>query len=189
MLIVAEKYQTGFDEPLLHTMYVDKKLKGVKAVQTLSRLNRTCEGKVDTFIMDFVNTEEEIQAAFAPYYEATILNEEININLIYDTQTLLREYRIYGDDNIDEFTSLYYKKGKQTNSDLGKMMGATRPVIDRYMELDEDKRYEFKKTVNNFIKWYAYVTQIARMYDKDLHKEYIFLKFWPSCFQSQRRQT
>lgn len=177
MLIVAEKYQTGFDEPLLHTMYVDKKLKGVKAVQTLSRLNRTCEGKVDTFIMDFVNTEEEIQAAFAPYYEATILNEEININLIYDTQTLLREYRIYGDDNIDEFTSLYYKKGKQTNSDLGKMMGATRPVIDRYMELDEDKRYEFKKTVNNFIKWYAYVTQIARMYDKDLHKEYIFLKF------------
>ena len=177
ILIVADKYQTGFDEPLLHTMFVDKKLKGVKAVQTLSRLNRTCEGKVDTFVMDFVNAEEEIKKAFEPYYEATILDEEININLIYDTQTLLRNYRLYDDDNIEEFTQIYYKKDKQNNTDLGKMMGTTRPVIDRYMELDEDKRYEFKKTANNFVKWYAYVTQIARLYDKELHKEYIFLKF------------
>src|SRR5699024_6287989 len=86
LLIVAEKYQTGFDEPLLHTMFIDKKLRGVKAVQTLSRLNRTMQGKKDTFVLDFANTEEEILEAFQPFYEATTLKEEININLIYDTQ-------------------------------------------------------------------------------------------------------
>ena len=88
ILIVAEKYQTGFDEPLLHTMFVDKKLKGVKAVQTLSRLNRTMPGKKDTFILDFVNDVEDIEAAFQPFYEQTNLREEINVNLIYDTQSL-----------------------------------------------------------------------------------------------------
>ncbi len=76
MLIVAEKYQTGFDEPLLHTMFVDKKLSGVKAVQTLSRLNRTMKGKEDTFVLDFVNNAEDIQKAFQPYYEATVLEQE-----------------------------------------------------------------------------------------------------------------
>ena len=88
MLIVAEKYQTGFDEPLLHTMFVDKKLKGVKAVQTLSRLNRTCAGKTDTFVLDFVNTAEEIKEAFEPYFECTELDQEIYVNLIYDTLQL-----------------------------------------------------------------------------------------------------
>lgn len=90
MLIVEEKYQTGFDEPLLHSMFVDKKLSGVKAVQTLSRLNRTMPGKNDTFILDFVNTAEEIQEAFRPYYEATKLDEAINVNLIYDSRNLNR---------------------------------------------------------------------------------------------------
>ena len=83
MLIVAEKYQTGFDEPLLHTMFVDKKLNGVKAVQTLSRLNRTTGGKEDTFVLDFANTQEEIGRAFQPYYEATVLESETDPNLIY----------------------------------------------------------------------------------------------------------
>ena len=85
MLIVAEKYQTGFDEPLLHTMFVDKKLYGVKAVQTLSRLNRIMPGKEDTFVLDFVNTADEIRESFEPYYQATILSEEAspNICLLY----------------------------------------------------------------------------------------------------------
>src|SRR5699024_6997883 len=101
LLIVAEKYQTGFDEPLLHTMFVDKKLRGVKAVQTLSRLNRTMPGKKETFVLDFVNTEEEIFQAFQPFYEATTLKEGININLIYDTQSKLRKYHLYNDDDIN----------------------------------------------------------------------------------------
>ncbi|MBO4372912.1 MAG: type I restriction endonuclease subunit R, partial [Bacteroidales bacterium] len=93
VLIVAEKYQTGFDEPLLHTMIVDKKLRGVKCVQTLSRLNRICEGKIDTFVLDFVNSAEEIRDAFQPFYQETSLSQEVNVDLIYQTQKQLREYR------------------------------------------------------------------------------------------------
>ena len=100
ILVVAEKYQTGFDEPLLHTMFVDKKLSGVKAVQTLSRLNRTHPNKEDTFILDFVNEAEEIQKAFQPFYEVTELDQEIDVNLIYDTKTKLRNYKVYNDQDI-----------------------------------------------------------------------------------------
>lgn len=177
MLIVAEKYQTGFDEPLLHSMFIDKKLSGVKAVQTLSRLNRICAGKEDTFILDFVNTKEEIEEAFKPYYESTILDEEINVNLIYDTKTMLRNYKIYNDDDIEKFTKIYYKKGNQNATDLGKMTSLLKPIVDRYSGLNEEKRFEFKKTVRNFNKWYSYIIQITRMFDKDLHKEYVFTAY------------
>ncbi|WP_010233412.1 type I restriction endonuclease subunit R [Clostridium arbusti] len=177
MLIVAEKYQTGFDEPLLHSMFVDKKLSGVKAVQTLSRVNRICAGKEDTFILDFVNTKEEIEEAFKPYYESTILDEEINVNLIYDTKIMLRNYKIYNDDDVEKFVKIYYKKGNQNATDLGKMTSLLKPIVDRYLELNEEKRFEFKKTVRNFNKWYSYIIQIARMFDKDLHKEYVFTAY------------
>lgn len=177
MLIVAEKYQTGFDEPLLHSMFVDKKLSGVKAVQTLSRLNRTMPGKNDTFVLDFVNTAEEIQEAFRPYYEATKLDEEININLIYDTKTIIRNFKLFNDNDIDKFIKINYKKGKQNATDLGKMTSLFKPVIERYNELNEDSRYEFKKAIRNFNKWYSYIIQITRMFDKDLHKEYSFTAY------------
>ena len=95
ILIVAEKYQTGFDEPLLHTMIIDKKLRDVKAVQTISRLNRTHPDKDDTFVIDFVNTKEEILEAFQPFYTETSLEAEINIDLIYKTQKELRDYCYY----------------------------------------------------------------------------------------------
>ena len=104
VLIVAEKYQTGFDEPLLHTMIVDKKLKNVKAVQTLSRLNRTCPGKTDTFILDFVNTHEDIMDAFQPFYQETFLQEEVNVDLMYQTQRELRDFAIYTDEDIEAFS-------------------------------------------------------------------------------------
>lgn len=177
MLIVAEKYQTGFDEPLLHTMFVDKKLKGVKAVQTLSRLNRTCQGKTDTFVLDFVNTAEEIREAFEPYYECTELDEEINVNLIYDTRKLLRGFGLYNDEDIDKFLKILYKKGAQTDTDLGKMASLLTPTVNGYKALDEDKRFDYKKTIHNFNKWYSYITQIARMFDKDLQKEFTFTQY------------
>ena len=177
MLIVAEKYQTGFDEPLLHSMFIDKKLRGVKAVQTLSRLNRTMPGKNDTFVLDFVNTAEEIQEAFRPYYEATKLDEEINVNLIYDTKTIIRNFKLFNDNDIDKFIKINYKKGKQNATDLGKMTSLFKPVIERYNELNEDSRYEFKKAIRNFNKWYSYIIQITRMFDKDLHKEYSFTAY------------
>ncbi len=95
VLLVAEKYQTGFDEPLLHTMYVDKPLSGIKAVQTLSRLNRTCPGKEDTFVLDFVNDTEEIKDSFQPYYETTGLEEVTDPNILYDLQAELEPYQIF----------------------------------------------------------------------------------------------
>ena len=108
MLIVAEKYQTGFDEPLLHTMFVDKKLSGVKAVQTLSRLNRTARGKQDTFVLDFVNSAEDIKAAFEPYYEETVLLKETNPNVIYDLKNTLDQYRVYQQMEVDRFAEIFY---------------------------------------------------------------------------------
>lgn len=177
MLVVAEKYQTGFDEPLLHTMFVDKKLKGVKAVQTLSRLNRTCAGKNDTFVLDFVNTADEIREAFEPYYECTELDEEINVNLIYDTRTMIRGYGFYNDEDIEKFLKILYKKTPQNETDLGKMASLLNPIVNEYKALEPEKRFEFKKTVRNFVKWYSYITQISRMFDKDLQKEYNFLQY------------
>lgn len=177
MLIVAEKYQTGFDEPLLHTMFVDKKLSGVKAVQTLSRINRMTKGKVDTFIMDFVNSVEDIKSAFAPYYEETILDEEINVNLIYDTKTVIRNTKLYNDQDVEKFNKIYYKSGKQSATDLGKITSLFKPILENYSNIGDDRQFTFKKAVKNYVKWYAYIIQITRMFDKDLQKEYNFLSY------------
>lgn len=175
VLIVAEKYQTGFDEPLLHTMIVDKKLKGVKAVQTLSRLNRTCEGKTDTFILDFINDEEDIKEAFQPFYQETFLEKEINADLIYQTQKQIRGYAIYSDNDIDAFTKVYYSKAKQDRNAFGKMSSVLMPVAERYNKKTQDERYQIRRQIRNLIKWYGYVSQILRMFDKELHREYSFL--------------
>lgn len=112
VLLVAEKYQTGFDEPLLHTMFVDKKLSGVKAVQTLSRLNRTCFGKEDTFVLDFVNSAEDIRAAFAPYYEETTIEETTDANIVYELKSKLDEFRVYWASEIESFAKVFFKPGK-----------------------------------------------------------------------------
>lgn len=176
-LIVAEKYQTGFDEPLLHTMFVDKKLDGVKAVQTLSRINRNCKGKEDTFILDFVNTTEDIKSSFSRFYEATILDEEVNVNLIYQAQRTLQKFKIYNNDDIENFIKVYYKDGKQTEKDLGKMTNLLKPVVDRYNELDKETRYDFRMTIRSFNKWYSYIAQVVRLFDKDLQKEFAFTSY------------
>ena len=123
ILVVANKYQTGFDEPLLHTMYVDKKLDGVQAVQTLSRLNRTRSGKTDTLVMDFVNEAEDIQAAFQPYYQTTLLEEETDPNKLYDQQTELKAFEVFTDKDIEEFAEVFYTP----NIPLEKLQ----PVLDR----------------------------------------------------------
>ena len=145
VLIVAEKYQTGFDEPLLHTMIVDKKLKSVKAVQTLSRLNRTCPGKEDTFVLDFVNAQEDILAAFQPFYQETTLQEEVNVDLIYQTQKELRGFGIYSDTDIEAFAKEYFKPGKQDGKSMGRMSSVLKPVADRYNQKTTDERYQFRR--------------------------------------------
>ena len=177
VLIVAEKYQTGFDEPLLHTMIVDKKLKNVKAVQTLSRLNRTCPGKYDTFVLDFVNTKEEILEAFQPFYQETFLKHEVNVNLLYQTQNDLRGYGIYTDDDIDAFSKVYFAKGKQDDKAMGKMTSALVPVAERYNKKGQNERYQFRRQIRNLVKWYGYISQVVRMFDKDLHQEFVFCSY------------
>lgn len=180
VLIVAEKYQTGFDEPLLHTMIIDKKLRDVKAVQTISRLNRTCSGKIDTYVLDFVNSAEDIQEAFQGFYTETSLESEINVDLIYAAQKKLREYKVYTDDDIEIVTSIYLdpENNKKTATLQGKITNALLPIAERYNNnLDQQQRYEFRRQVRSFVKWYNYITQIVRMFDKDLHKEYIFCSY------------
>ena len=178
VLIVAEKYQTGFDEPLLHTMIVDKELRDVKAVQTLSRLNRTYPGKEDTYVLDFVNPVERIREAFQQFYRETSLEEEINFDLIYTTQRILHEYGIYTTEDIEKVTSIYIdEEVRASNSTQSKISNALLPVAEKYNQLNQDQRYQFRREVRNLVKWYNYISQITRMFDKELHKEYIFCSY------------
>ena len=177
MLIVAEKYQTGFDEPLLHTMFVDKKLSGVKAVQTLSRLNRTMRGKVDTFVLDFVNSAEDIRKVFEPYYEETVLEEETDPNVIYDLKNTLDEFRVYQQLEIDRFAEIFYTDKEQGQGDLGKLQGTIRPALDRFEALEEEKQELFKSTLARFNRIYAFITQVCRLFDKEIHKFSVYAKF------------
>lgn len=177
MLIVAEKYQTGFDEPLLHTMFVDKKLQGVKAVQTLSRLNRIYPGKTDTYILDFVNSAEDIKKAFQPYYECTSLDEGIDPNKIYDIKKNIEDYNLYGEKEIEKFLKILYKNKKQTETDLGRLTSIFKPITEKFLELDENQRYEYKGLIKTFNEWYSYICQITKMFDKELQKEFNFTRY------------
>lgn len=176
ILVVANKYQTGFDEPLLHSMYVDKKLKGVNAVQTLSRLNRTCAYKEDTFVLDFENTDQEIKDSFQPFYETTNLDGETNYNLVYDLRSKIVQYNIFNSQDVDLFDNLMAKQAnvKQDATGLGRLTSALKPVIDRYNDLLEDERYKFRDLIRKFNKYYSYITQLIRLNDKDLFREFLF---------------
>ena len=174
MLIVAEKYQTGFDEPLLHTMFVDKKLNSVKAVQTLSRLNRTTRGKEDTFVLDFANTQEEIQRAFQPFYEATVLEDETDPNLIYTLKRQLDDFHVYQEREVEEFAKKFYQKTIPTLSILSPIL---KPAIERYEALEDKQKDEFKSLIHGFNRSYSFITQICRMFDKDMQKLYVFTKY------------
>jgi type I restriction enzyme R subunit len=177
VLVVAEKYQTGFDEPLLHTMFVDKKLSGVKAVQTLSRLNRTMPGKTDTFVLDFVNEAEDIKNSFEPFYEETVLLEETDPNVVYDMKNTLDEFRVYQTSEIEKFAEIFYSTEEQHNGDMGMLQGSFRPAIDRFNVMEDEKQDIFKSTLARFLRIYSYITQVCRLFDKDLHKFSVFAKF------------
>lgn len=174
ILVVANKYQTGFDEPLLHTMYVDKKLHDVTAVQTLSRLNRTTSGKNSTFVLDFENTEEDIKGAFLPYYEDATMEGDTDINAAYDIRNKIHDYMIYNYDDVDVFNKFMVSNvGKnQDAAALGRLAGMFRPVIQRYKDLDEDDREASRDYIRRFNRIYSYVTQLVRLHDPELFHEY-----------------
>ena len=185
VLIVAEKYQTGFDEPLLHTMVIDKKLKDVKAVQTLCRVNRIHPDKHDTFILDFVNDPDKIKEAFERYYSDASLSRHINVDLIYKTQAELRGFGIYDDEDIEATSLVTFGKGDNRNVQ-GKLSSALKSAVIKYDALNDDVRYQFRRKVRSFCKWYAYITQITRMFDKDLHKEYTYLLYLQHLLEVQK---
>lgn len=179
VLVVAEKYQTGFDEPLLHTLVVDKKLKDVKAVQTLCRVNRIHPDKEDTYILDFVNKPEDIQKAFERFYTETSLSEQINTDLLYQVQTDIRGYGLYDESDIEAAAEIVFTdgKGKSQSNVQGKLAAVLKPAVARYNELNDDERYQVRRKVRSFCKWYTCITQIVRMFDRDLHKEYVYLSY------------
>jgi type I restriction enzyme, R subunit len=179
ILIVADKYQTGFDQPLLHTMYVDKKLSGVKAVQTLSRLNRKRPGKEDTFVLDFANERQTILDSFQPYYEVTSVIEETDINHLYDLKARLDEFQVYWTQEIEAFANVYFDpKTKLNNTKQQKHLYAfTDPAVDRYKAIaEEEKQDEFKKSLRSWTNLYAFLAQIMPFIDSEFEKFYAYAK-------------
>ncbi len=170
-MVVAYKFQTGFDQPLLHTMYVDKKLAGVHAVQTLSRLNRTIPGEKDeTMVLDFSNEAEEIQKAFEPYYERTILSEGTDPNQLYDLEGRLEAMGIYTPEEVENVARIYFDpKGTQ-----GQVYGALAAPVDRFRDASEDAQTAFRGALNDYVRLYAFLAQIIQFADADLEKLYQF---------------
>jgi len=178
VLLVAEKYQTGFDQPLLHTMYVDKRLAGIQAVQTLSRLNRTHPGKEDTFVLDFVNEPEDILGAFQPYYEQTLIGERAEAKQLYELQAKLDAQQVYYKAEVEEFCKVFYKPRRtQMPADHARMNACIDPAVGRYNELEEEEREEFRKTLVAYRNLYAFFSQVIPFQDTDLEKLYSYIRF------------
>ena len=170
ILIVANKFQTGFDEPLLQTMYVDKRLDGLQCVQSLSRLNRVAPGKTETLVLDFVNEPDDIQAAFQQYYETTILEEETDPNRLYDLQHRLKDFDIYDDDMVDGFCLIFYDKNKPAE----RLQGILDRVVDKWSEHESEEREEFRSALQSYIRRYGYISQLITFADPALEKLYVF---------------
>jgi type I restriction enzyme R subunit len=189
LLLVADKYQTGFDQPLLHTMYVDKKLSGVKAVQTLSRLNRMCAGKEDTFVLDFANDTDEILESFQPYYELTSIKENSDPNYLYDLKAELDKANVIWETEVNNFCNLYFKSAKSlTVSDQAKLNAYIDPAVERFKQLPEESsdknvigtevtQEDFKNTMQSFNRTYSFLTQIMPFSDVDLEKLFTYTRF------------
>ena len=173
ILIVANKFQTGFDQPLLHTMYVDKALGGVATVQTLSRLNRTTKGKQDTFIMDFVNKQEDIQKDFQNYFQSTILEEATDKQKLYNLKYEIEKADIFNNDEVLHFIDLFVRK--KVKSEV--LSPFFKKIVDeRYITLSDEDKVKFRKMVNKYVRQYSFVSQIITFIDTDLEKFYLFTK-------------
>lgn len=173
-LIVAEKFQTGFDQPLLSVMYVDKKLGGVNAVQTLSRLNRTTYSKDNTFVLDFVNEADDIKESFQPYYTTTILSESTDPNIVHDLEREILNFKFFSDFEVNGFMEEYLKA--KTPDKINNIIDQIVSRINEANLIDEELD-TFKSLVGNYIKKYGFISQIVTFEDPQLEKLFIFLKF------------
>lgn len=180
VLLVAEKYQTGFDQPLLHTMYVDKRLAGIQAVQTLSRLNRTHPLKEDTFVLDFVNDRAEIQEVFKTYYDGAVLGEQVDPARMYQIKSELEASGIYLAEEVERFTSIYFKpKQRQSAQDHQAMNAALDPAVSRFQALqerDEEEAEVWRGRLKAFGNLYGFLSQVIPYQDSDLERLYVFLR-------------
>lgn len=180
VLLVAEKYQTGFDQPLLHTMYVDKRLSGIQAVQTLSRLNRIHPLKEDTFILDFVNDREEIRQSFKTYYEGAEMGEEADPAQLYQLQVELNESGIYQKEEVDNFCSIYFKpKQKQSALDHQAINASLDQAVSRFAQLmneNEDEAELWRSKAIAYKNLYAFLSQVIPYQDSDLEKLFVFIR-------------
>ncbi|MCL2115040.1 MAG: type I restriction endonuclease [Methanobrevibacter sp.] len=173
ILIVANKFQTGFDEPLLHTMYVDKVLTGITAVQTLSRVNRIFKNiKNDTLILDFANKTETIQKAFQPYYESTYLKEATDHHKLYNLESKLLDYYIFDEENINNFVKAYKKGDSQP-----KLHSLLNVVVKDFKKLSKEEQIEFKKDLRRYQSMYSFLSQLMPFTDVNLEKLFIFNKY------------
>lgn len=171
-LIVAEKFQTGFDQPLLAVMYVDKKLGGVNAVQTLSRLNRTNPEKDEVFVLDFVNGSEDIKESFQPYYTTTVLSEATDPNVLHNLQRDILNFSLFDEHEVEDFVEAYFG-----GADPGKLNGSLDKCLVRFGEHLKDEREDFRTKAKDYIHKYAFISQILTFDDTRLEKLYIFLRF------------
>ncbi len=180
VLLVAEKYQTGFDQPLLHTMYVDKRIAGIQAVQTLSRLNRTHPLKKDTFVLDFVNKPDEIQEAFRQYYEGSIMGEEVDPDRLYEVKGELDQSGIYFQQEIDDFSTIFFaSRQRQSQSDHRNMNAIIDQAVVRFQdfqEREEDEAEMWRGKLQAFRNLYAFLSQVIPYQDSDLEKLYTYLR-------------
>ena len=180
VLLVAEKYQTGFDQPLLHTMYVDKRLAGIQAVQTLSRLNRTHAHKDDTFVLDFVNHREEIQEAFATYYEGAEMGEEVGPARLYAIKEELDASGVYLAEEVERFCVVYFKpRQRQSPADHRAMNVALDPAVSRFAAFLKENETEaelWRGKVYAFRNLYGFLSQVIPYQDSDLERLYVYLR-------------
>lgn len=177
ILIVAEKFQTGFDQPLLHTMYVDKRLNGLHAVQTLSRLNRTHPDKTETFVLDFANEAEDIEKSFQPYYERTVLAGPTDPNQLYDLETQLAQFGLYDKDQIERFAKIYYDTDEKIQKNKHPMLhNALSATVEAFLHADKETKVEFRERVDKYIRFYGFLSQVMKFIDTDLEKLYTFLR-------------
>jgi type I restriction enzyme, R subunit len=173
VLIVAEKFQTGFDQPFLHTMYVDKVLTGLNAVQTLSRLNRTAAGKTDTFVLDFRNDAEDIVKAFEPYYGETVA-PPTDPNLLYDTRRRLDDWDVLREDEIAAAVAVLLSMSGP--KDHGLFYGTLEPAVERFTALDDDEQAAFKQALDKFVRTYSFLSQIVSFGDTHLERDYRYCR-------------
>jgi type I restriction enzyme R subunit len=172
VLIVCNKFQTGFDEPLLHSMFIDKSLQGVQCVQTLSRLNRRTRGKKDTFVLDFVNKVETIQESFQNFYQTTILSEETDPNLVYDILDKVRNYGLFTPQEVNDWVVIFFSKKR----DDSKLQTNLNLFIERWKELDKEKRDLSRSQISNYCKLYGYLSMIHQFNNEELEKFYIYFE-------------